>query len=82
MLSVGGAYGIILGCCAIGILYGILNFIRVRKVDLRAYESHDHASHDHASHTPHDDDEKHERHELDKTKIDTMLQIGEYISNV
>ena len=73
MISVGAAYGIILACTAVGIIYGLLNYIRVRRVDLTAYGSNG-AQVD----TPLQDGEE----GLDKHKIDTMLQIGEYISNV
>ena len=77
MLSVGAAYGIILGCCALGILYGILNFLRVRKVDLHAHGSRGELN---TSNIPLSREMA--DHELEKEKVDTMLQIGEYISEV
>ncbi len=73
MLSVGGAYGIIIGCTAIGIVYGVLNYFRVRKVDLIPF-----GTHGNGVETPLSGGGE----ELDKEKVDTMLQIGEYISNV
>jgi H(+)-translocating pyrophosphatase len=72
MLEIQAAYHIVLGCCAVGIIYGILNYLRVRKVTLRALAAD-------GDYTPLDKD--HRNHELDKKQVDQMLQIGEYISN-
>ncbi len=81
MLSVGGAYAIILVCCAVGLVYGLINYLRVRTVDLKKYSSNpegytkleEHHDHEHGpEHGP----------ELSKEQVDLMLEIGEYISTV
>lgn len=72
MLSVGAAYGIILGCTAVGLVYGVINWLRVKAVDLTAFGSQGGAD------TPLSQGGD----DIDKSRVDTMLQIGEYISNV
>ena len=73
MLDTHHAYTIILSCAAVGILYGILNYWRVHRVQLRALAAD-------GDYTPLGKD--HKNHELDKRQVDQMLLIGEYISNV
>lgn len=73
MISEGATYGIIYACSVVGILFGIMNYMRVRAVDLKA-----------GSGSSIDTPLAHgtEDLEADRKKIDLMLTIGEYISRV
>ena len=77
MLSVGAAYGIILGCCAVGLIYGLINYLRVRTVHLEPYSSKP------EGYTMVKDEHGGEHlKELEKEQVDQMLYIGDRIAEV
>ena len=73
MLQTITAYWIVLGCSGVGILYGLLNYLRVKKVELRALAND-------GDYTPLGED--HKNSELDSKQVEAMLQIGDLIANV